>query len=236
MSFVFPPCMTPDYWLPPSTPPPLLSCPVLSYPKLSWAAQPARLCVTPCQVLLEAVRWQPPSLSAAPCPLRGWGGAIALHPRAPQRCDRKAWLAVTRPSCGGTQLRREQKRKREGYPGGVRAAPRGCYFIYPAGPQEWAGGGGGQICVCMCASQVWAWPILGYSVGTYYIHGTVTAMALDEAGWTCRGKGGVEHLSERRLLLPSSPVELTQQPVEHRLLHDGRSNCEFDFFPSLTNI
>lgn len=38
--------------------------PALSYPKLSWAAQRAWLCVTPCQVLLEAVRWQPPSLSA----------------------------------------------------------------------------------------------------------------------------------------------------------------------------
>lgn len=37
-------------------------------------------------------------------------------------------------------------------PGGVRGAPRGCYFIYPAGPQEkaWVGG----VCVYMCIPGV----------------------------------------------------------------------------------
>lgn len=53
-------------------------------------------------------------------------------------------------------------------------------------------------------------------------------MALDEAGWTGRGKGGIEHLSKRRLLLSSSHVELTQQLVEYRLLPD---DCVFYFLP-----
>lgn len=46
-------------------------------------------------------------------------------------------------------------------------------------------------------------------------------MALDEAGWTGWGKGGVEHLSERRIVLTSSLVEITRQPVGYALLHDG---------------
>lgn len=56
-------------------------------------------------------------------------------------------------------------------------------------------------------------------------------MALDEAGWTGRGKGGVEHLSERRILLSFSLVEITQQPVDYRLLCDGEYYYVFiDFF------
>lgn len=46
-------------------------------------------------------------------------------------------------------------------------------------------------------------------------------MALDEAGWTGRGKGGVVHLSERRMLLSSSLAE----PGECRLLHDAGNCC-----------
>lgn len=164
MSFIFLLCMTPDYWLPPSTP----TSPVLSYLKLSWAAQRAWLCVTPCQVLLETVRWQPPSLSAAPCPLRGWGGAIALHPPAPQRCDRKAWLAVTRPRWGGTLRRGEETRKREGTQvvseqlhGGV------ILSIQQDLKSGWGWWGWGSVCVYVCVPggsmtlpRVFCWDIL----------------------------------------------------------------------------
>lgn len=56
-------------------------------------------------------------------------------------------------------------------------------------------------------------------------------MALDEAGWTGRGKGGIEHLSERRILMSFSLVEITQQPVDYRLLCDGEYYYVFiDFF------
>lgn len=134
--------------LPASFHPP--TSPVLSYLKLSWAAQRAWLCVTPCQVLLETVRWQPPSLSAAPCPLRGWGGAIALHPPAPQRCDRKAWLAVTRPRWRGTLRRGEETRKREGTQvvseqlhGGV------ILSIQQDLKSGWGWWGWGSVCVCV---------------------------------------------------------------------------------------
>lgn len=139
-------CLLPPPPLHPTKP--LLSCP--TPPKLSWAAQRARLCVTPCQVLLEAVRWQPPSLSASPCPLWGWGGAIALHPRAPRCCDRKAWLAVTRPRCGGTLRREEEGRG----PRWWKSSSTGVLF-YLSGTTSRVG----EVdCVRACASQVWAWP------------------------------------------------------------------------------
>ena len=59
----------------------------------------------------------------------------------------------------------------------------------------------------------------------------MTAMALDEVGWTGQGKGGVEHLSEKILLLSSCCVELTQQPVEYRLRHDGEMIVFIYFLP-----
>lgn len=101
-----------------------------------------------------------------------------------------------------------------------------CYLSGRSSKVDGGGGGQGSVCVCLrprCEHD----PSQEYSVGTYYIHGTVTAMVLDETGWTDRGQGDIEHLLERRLLLS----ELTQQPVEYRLLDDGRNYCEFYFFP-----
>lgn len=61
-------------------------------------------------------------------------------------------------------------------------------------------------------------------------------MALDEAGWTGRGKGDVERLSERRILLSSSLVEITWQPVEYGLLHDGEYYYVLFAFFQLNNV
>lgn len=139
-------CLFPGACTPPKLQTPTPTSPVLSWPKLSWAAQRSRLCVTPCQALLEAVRWQPPSLSVSPCPLQGWGSAIALHTRAPQCCDRKAWLAVTWPCCRGMEEQRRESEEEGGDPGGVRAAPQGVILSIQQELKSWWG----NLCVCVC--------------------------------------------------------------------------------------
>lgn len=184
-------------------------------------------------MLLEAVRWQPPSLSTAPCPLRGWGGAIALHPRAPQRCDRKAWLAVTRPHCRGTPRRGEQARKREGTQvvseqlhGGVILSIR----------QHLERGWGWLGCVRVCVR-----PRCERDPSSGTLLGHITYMEQWQRWPLTRLDGLVGekvawNICQREGLPPPSPhVELTQQPVEYRLLRDGRNDCVFYFFSPQVN-
>lgn len=45
----------------------------------------------------------------------------------------------------------------------------------------------------------------------------MTEMALDETGWTGWGKGGVKHLTERRMYL-SALVEISRQVVDYKVL------------------
>lgn len=45
----------------------------------------------------------------------------------------------------------------------------------------------------------------------------MTEMALDETGWTGWGKGGVKHVTERRVYL-SGLVEISRQLVNYKVL------------------
>lgn len=93
---------------------------------------------------------------------------------------------------------REQARRGRG-PRWCQRSSTGVLF-YLSGRTSKVGVCGGDLCVYMCVPgvsvtlpQVLCWDTLH--------NGAVTAMALDETGWTGQGKGGVKHLSERRTLL-----------------------------------
>lgn len=54
----------------------------------------------------------------------------------------------------------------------------------------------------------------------------MTEMALDETGWTGWGKGGVKHLTEKRMYL-SPRVEISGELVDYELFCYEGFYCEF---------
>lgn len=99
--------------------------------------------------------------------------------------------------------------------------------------RTWRADGGACACANACVNvpgvSMAASP--RYSVGTYYIHSTMTAMALDETGWTGWGKGGVKHLTDRRMNL-SARLEISVELVDYELFCYKGYYYEFrpDFF------